>query len=185
MKLYGSYSSPFVRHCRIVLLEVGFESEFIETDASASAERSPAKRVPFFSDEGIQLTDSSSIVRYLREKAGQNFLPNCIELDRYCLINAALDSAINLFFLERSNPELVDGAYITCNRARVDAILSELNATPWPAALDGNDLLWRLACFLDWGLYRKRYSFDQHENLMSFLDAARKHDLFIQTAPPA
>ena len=37
MKLYGSYTSPFVRHCRIVLLETQQSCEFIETDQTSSA----------------------------------------------------------------------------------------------------------------------------------------------------
>ena len=36
MKLYGSFTSPFVRHVRIVLLETGLACEFIELIADSS-----------------------------------------------------------------------------------------------------------------------------------------------------
>ena len=32
MKLFGSYTSPYVRHCRIVLAQNGQDCEFVETD---------------------------------------------------------------------------------------------------------------------------------------------------------
>ncbi|RZA06776.1 MAG: hypothetical protein EOO68_04495 [Moraxellaceae bacterium] len=74
MKLYGSYTSPFVRHCRIAILETHGECEFIETDQAVSAAKSPTKRVPFFEDGEIFLTDSNAILKYLREKSGQIYL---------------------------------------------------------------------------------------------------------------
>ena len=53
MKLYGSFTSPFARHCRIVLLETGQACDFVETDYAASAAASPAKKVPFLQDGDI------------------------------------------------------------------------------------------------------------------------------------
>ena len=44
-----------------------FEFEFIETDQSQSAELSPTKKVPFLQDGDIVLSDSSSILKYIRE----------------------------------------------------------------------------------------------------------------------
>lgn len=48
MELFGSYTSPFVRHCRIALLETKTKFSFTETDFETSAKLSPAKRFPFF-----------------------------------------------------------------------------------------------------------------------------------------
>jgi glutathione S-transferase len=73
MKLYGSYTSPFVRHCRIALIETGLAFDFIETDQTGSAAKSPTKRVPFLEDGNIFLTDSSSILKHIREKTGHTF----------------------------------------------------------------------------------------------------------------
>lgn len=50
MRLFGSYTSPFVRHIRTALADTGMEYEFVETDCSNSAALSPAQRVPFLHD---------------------------------------------------------------------------------------------------------------------------------------
>src|SRR6187551_754505 len=95
MKLYGSYTSPFVRHVRIVLLETAQPFDFIETDQAGSTAKSPTQRVPFFEDGKIFLTDSLSIAKYLREKAGQDYCRSAQELDDICLVNTAMDAAVN------------------------------------------------------------------------------------------
>jgi len=43
LELYGSYTSPFVRHCRIALLESGLAFTFVETDQVSSAKLSPTQ----------------------------------------------------------------------------------------------------------------------------------------------
>ena len=42
----------------------------------------------------------------------------------------------------------------------------------------------RLACFLDWGLFRNRINIDGLDNLQALLNSARSYDIFAQTAPP-
>src|SRR3982751_3928505 len=99
MKLYGSYTSPFVRHCRIAILEGDLICEFVETDQAGSATLSPTKRVPFLEDGEVFLTDSTSILKHLREKSGENYLSSTRELNEFCMINTALDATVNIFFL--------------------------------------------------------------------------------------
>lgn len=57
MKLFGSYTSPFVRHCRIVLALNEQKFELVPTDYAQSAQNSPAKRVPYFTHNGLKLHD--------------------------------------------------------------------------------------------------------------------------------
>jgi glutathione S-transferase len=111
MKLYGSYTSPFVRHCRILLLESGLPCEFIVTDGVASAAKSPTKKVPFLEDGELFLTDSCSIVKYLREKNMQAFCFTAIEYDRFCLVNTLLEATVNLFMLEKDGILPAQSAY--------------------------------------------------------------------------
>jgi len=132
MKLYGSYTSPYVRHCRIALLEAGLIFEFIETDQTASASKSPTKRVPFLEDGDIFLTDSSAIIRYIREKVGTKFLPSVAELNQYCLVNSALDSCTNLFFLQRDGVNIEAFEYTKRQKARIESSLVELNSFNLP-----------------------------------------------------
>ena len=101
MQLYGSYTSPYVRHCRIALIESGLDFEFVETDPAASARLSPAQRVPFMIDGELQLSDSLAILAHIRGLSGRPLYPSASVLNRLCLATTVLDTAINLFFMAR------------------------------------------------------------------------------------
>ena len=47
MKLYGSYTSPFVRHCRVALEETGEQYQFVETDYTQKRRRKPCETRSF------------------------------------------------------------------------------------------------------------------------------------------
>lgn len=185
MELYGSYTSPFVRHCRIALAESGQHFDFIDTDYAQSALGSPAQRVPFLRIGELQLHDSSSILKYIREHSGDEFLTDLITFDRYCLVNTALDTCINLFLLERDGFTAEQIPYLQRQQNRINAILQELNNIDWPAKAPWNDATIRLVCFLDWALFRKRLNLTAYPKLLAILEQAREKDLFASTAPPA
>ncbi|ACE83845.1 glutathione S-transferase [Cellvibrio japonicus] len=184
MKLYGSYTSPFVRHCRIVLLETAQACEFIETDQAGSAVQSPTKRVPFLADGDVFLTDSSSIIQYLREKAGQAFCADARELDQLCLVNTALESCVNLFFLERDGVVIAQVPYLQRQAARIESALAELNQFNLPDHAPYNDVQLRLACFMGWAKLRKRVDFSGYGNLEQFYQGAQGYTHFQATQPP-
>jgi glutathione S-transferase len=183
MKLYGSYTSPFVRHCRIVLLEAGLPFEFVETDFIGSATKSPTKRVPFLEDGKQFFTDSSSIIRYLREKAGETFCASAKELDDFCLVNTALDATTNLFFIERDGVQVTEIPYLQRQAARIESILGELNAMDLPMCSPYNDAQLRLACFMGWAKFRKRVDFTSFSTLEKFFANANSYENFSATAP--
>lgn len=183
MKLYGSYTSPFVRHCRIVLLETDLDCEFIETDGAASAAKSPTKKVPFLEDGGLTLTDSCAIVKYLREKSGQAYCPTVIEYDRLCLVNTLLDASVNLFMLEKDGILPEQSNYLKRHVARIQSGLIEFNQMVLPVAGPYHDAELRLACFLDWVLFRERLVFDEYKNLTDFLKGAHQYPPFAKTVP--
>jgi len=169
MKLFGSYTSPYVRHCRIVLAQTGQDCRFVETDYEQSAELSPARRVPFLYDDKLMLTDSASILRYLREKAGQPFFPDIRDYDLYLLVNTAMGSAVNLFLLERDGITPADCGYLVRQRGRVEDTLSFLDRQIGDGVPDANsDGMIRLGCFLSWALFRERISLDDHAALAQF-----------------
>jgi glutathione S-transferase len=193
MKLFGSYTSPFVRHCRIALLEGQaqgtLECEFVETDIVSSGKLSPTKKVPFLTDtnngEEIELTDSASIVMYLREQSGQIFFNSATDFNLFCNVNTVLDAAVNLFFLELKDKILpAEGSYLERHNERVLSALQYFNEQPYSSQAPFTDGELRLACFLDWGLFRKRINIDGLANLQALLKAARSYDVFAQTAPP-
>lgn len=184
MKLYGSYTSPFVRHCRIALLETNIAYEFIETDQASSAVKSPTKRVPFLADGNVFLTDSTSILKYIREKSGQSFLTVLEEMDQFCTINTALDSTVNLFFLQRDGVDIHAYDYLKRQSARIESSLAELNQLELPMNAPYNDVHLRLACYLTWGLLRKCISLEAFSNLQKFLSSMNNYPPFAQTMPP-
>jgi len=185
MKLYGSYTSPFVRHCRIILLEEKINYEFIETDAAGSATQSPTKRVPFLQDGEQFFTDSSSIIKYLREKSGKKFCNSTKELDEYCMANTALDTTINLFFLERDGVKIADIPYLQRQAARIESTLTELNKLTLPKSAPYNDAQLRLACYIGWATFRKRVDFSPYQNLKVFFANINQYENFTATNPPA
>ena len=169
MELFGSYTSPYVRHIRIVLVQTGLDHEFIETDYQQSAEQSPACRVPFMRDGDLMLTDSLSILRHLREKAGQTFFPDLLEFDRFLLANTAMDSTINLFLLERDAVQPEQAPYLQRQQRRIRQCLQALDevVNTQPPKL-GGDFGIRLGCYLSWGLFRKRIELDGYNALATF-----------------
>ena len=188
MKLYGSYTSPFVRHCRIVLLETGLECEFIETDQAGSAAKSPTKRVPFLEEGDQHFTDSSSVIKYLREKAGHTFCASAKELDDYCLANTALDTTVNVFFLERDGVKADEVLYVQRQIARIESSVCELNNFILPMHAPYNDAQLRIACYIGWAKLRNRAGFSElnsseFKNLEDFFAGIQQYENFKLTAP--
>lgn len=184
MKLYGSYTSPFVRHVRIVLLETNQDCEFIETDQAGSTAKSPTQRVPFLEDGDVFLTDSASITKYLREKAGQDYCKTAKELDDVCLVNTLMDATVNLFFIKRDGVDISGIPYLQRQAARIQSTLTELNQQPWPTSAPYNDAQIRLACFIGWAKLRKQIDFSLYPNLDAFFASANQHPHFQATQPP-
>ncbi|WP_354624436.1 glutathione S-transferase [Psychromonas sp. MME2] len=185
MKVYGSYTSPFVRHCRIVLLQTGLQHQFIETDAATSANLSPTKKVPLLIDNGVTLTDSSSIIKYLREKSGQPFFADVADFELFNMSNTVLDACVNIFFLELDGIKLAQSHYLQRQHARVLSGLMALNKRTFSHELPLSDGELRLACFLNWGLYRRRIDLSELPVLQHLLALANTDKEFIATAPPA
>jgi glutathione S-transferase len=184
MKLYGSYTSPFVRHVRIVFLETGLDYDFIETDQAGSTAHSPTQRVPFLQDDDFFLTDSASIVKYLRERAGQTFCKNAKELDEFCLVNTLMDATVNLFFIKRDGVDISGIPYLQRQAARIQSTLKELNQLSLPDSAPYTDAQIRLACFIGWAKLRKQIDFAEYPVLEQFYSKANLHPHFQATQPP-
>jgi glutathione S-transferase len=184
MKLFGSYTSPFVRHCRIALLQTETEFEFLQTDYAQSAKGSPAQRVPYLQHEGLQLHDSASILKYVRQLAEQPFCASVESYDCFCLVNAALDSTVNLFLLENSGVDIHTNDYTKRQAARIESCLAALDKKA-VEGLEWDDAGIRLACFIDWASFRKRLSFDNYPALQHWLHEANQDRNFVATKPPS
>ena len=95
-----------------------------------------------------------------------------------------MDTTINLFFLEKDKVTPQNSAYLKRQSNRVEASLAALESTTLPIVLPLNTAETRLACYLDWALFRERIYLDQHPNLMSFVKLANTWPAFADTAPP-
>ena len=184
MKLHGSYTSPFVRHCRIALMQEGVDFDFVETDHAMSAETSPAAKVPFLADGDLLLTDSSSILKYVREKSGGSFLADLDDYENFALTNTVLDSMINVFLLENEGFGADKIQYVGRQKNRISSGLKTLNQRVDPARGITMDSALRCACFIDWALFRKRITLDGLDNLRDLLAVANEVEVFAATAPP-
>ncbi len=184
MKLYGSYTSPFVRHCRIALAECNLAFEFVTIDYEQSARLSPTRKVPLIEDGELTLTDSTSILRHIRERGGQPFFPSLADFDLYLMADTALDSAVNLFLLEKDGVTPEKSPYLKRQSERITGILAALDsaaaAAPNPLYSDGQ---LRLGCFLGWALFRQRLTLDGYPHLTALLAALDRYPPFAATHP--
>ncbi|QOC23160.1 glutathione S-transferase [Wenzhouxiangella sp. AB-CW3] len=188
MQLYGSFTSPYVRHCRIALIEGGIEFEFVETDYAASARLTPTRRVPFLKDGNLLLTDSASILRHIRETSRRPFLQTVEQADLFAMVNTAMDSTVNLFLLERDGITPAQSPYLQRQADRVQDILNDLNErllamNDQPSQNRLNDALLRLGCFLDWARFRQRIDPARYSALQRFLDQLAPWPPFVATRP--
>lgn len=184
MQLFGSYTSPFVRHCRIALIETGLEFEFVDTDYAESARRSPSKKVPFLQDKEVMLFDSCSILKYVREKAGDQYFADVKEYDRFNLINTAMDALVNLFLLKKEGIIQDNVDYLKRQHARVLSSLEAMNRFELKEQAPYGDAELRLACFIDWIQYRNLLDLGPYPHLTRFVEQVRKYEPFYDTRPP-
>lgn len=105
MKLYGSFTSPYVRRLRILLGDHDYE--FIDAPTATPEGRAilsqvnPTMKIPMFEDDGQVLCDSGLIAQYLHEKLAIPAL-SYHDMNILKIIDAIVDSYIQLFLLGRS-----------------------------------------------------------------------------------
>jgi glutathione S-transferase len=184
MHLYGTVTSPYVRHCRIALRHESIPFEFTHADFETSARDSPTKRVPYLRDGDLFLTDSTAILWHIRAHGGKQLFGHgrAREAERYFLADTALDTAINLFLLERDG--VTDTSYLQRQKQRLVATFEALDATIGQWAGSWDDGFLRIGCLLDWVGYRNRYDISAHAGLARFHRTCEGWPVFAETAPP-
>ena len=183
IELYGSTTSPYVRHCRIVLAQENIEYKLIEVDFNTYENMPATGRVPFLKDGDIVLSDSSSITLYLRQKSGKTLFHDPVTYDHFCLVNTMMDAAVNIIRCSLSGTNIEENAHLKRHGDRIKHGLDELENLDLPQSINDNDFALRLACFLDWALFREQISLDNHLKLKSFLNTANTLELFSSTSP--
>jgi len=184
MKLYGSYTSPYVRHCRIVIEQLGLDCDFVEADYAMSAEKSPSMKVPFLQDGDLYLTDSTSILFHFYSKAGKPFITSAEEMDLYAMTNTLMDASINLFLLEQDGVTPETSQYLVRQATRIEKGLDTLASSNVLNTDENNIAATRLYCFLAWGIFRNRISLAERPKLEAYVNKMGSYSAFKKTVPP-
>jgi glutathione S-transferase len=195
MILYGSPTSPFVRHVRIALEQTKLEWH-LETVTAETIDNSPTKRVPFFTDGNVTLTDSAVIVRYIRGRTSQPFLEDIAHYELFAMATSVLDTAINLYLMNigdtKNMADVKRGTsvtgfnpqqYVERQQQRIISGLQALNDFDLAKKPPYNDGEIRLACLLGWGVYRQAISLDGLDNLKRFMSEISEWPPCAETAP--
>ena len=198
MKLFGSYTSPYVRRVRILAMERDVPFEMIDS-ATESGQRelrahNPLWKVPAAEIDGVELWDSHSIIQFILEKRGYGKLRPSPPVERWretnliTVIDGALDSAINAFYYEKDGAKPSEILYLNKQKLRVKAAMeflsSELNG-PWFTP-DKNLGLSEIYLYtaLDWMRFRKTYPVSEIPVFAEFLEAHQLRNSIAETSPP-
>jgi glutathione S-transferase len=207
MILYGHDTSPYVRRVRVLLAELGAPFERDSRSWSVPDAEvlriNPMLRVPALIDGGQALLDSKLIAAYLYERypastpgpSGQLplqatlFHPEHAYDDQNALlcIDAAADSAINVFLLELDGIPAEQSPYLLRQQQRLRSCLTWLDEklkgrdTLHPGSFSFVDIA--VTCALDWMRFRKRYPVEDHANLSRFLERHQDRPSLALTHP--
>lgn len=216
LKLYGHDTSPYVRRIRVLLAEKGLPFER-DTDgwsvATAEVLRiNPMLRVPAMADidpsrhagQAQYLLDSKIIAAYLYDRYPQAPPPPPpgampLQSTMYHLkhryddenalfcIDAATDSAINVFLLELDGISRDRSPYLQRQMERIGSCLSWLDAllASRPTLHEGSFSYFDIAmvCALEWMLFRQRYPVLDHPHLAQFLERHANRPTLAATHP--
>jgi glutathione S-transferase len=97
-----------------------------------------------------------------------------------------LDSSANVFYLEKSGLQLQTNDYTLRQQSRIQQGLEILEAGTLATSLaeiKQQDHWLRLACYLDWALFRKRINLNDKPRLQAFLCLANSYEPYASTYP--
>lgn len=187
--LYGSQTSPFVRRLRLLMEDIAFELHemdiFSAKDAELLNKINPLNQVPALADGETIILDSRQIYHYLNsihhlEKTSLN------NENLLSIIEGAMDSAITLLMMKRSNMPVSDEfMFVRRQKERLSSALDYLK----PLLLEGEFNDWdfkamSLYSFLDWAVFRGIIDLANRPECLSFLERFHSRDAVLQTQIP-
>jgi glutathione S-transferase len=208
MILYGHDTSPYVRRVRVLLAEKGLpfdrDADSWVNPSAAVLRLNPMLRVPALVDEGQALLDSKLIATYLCERYPQppppppaGHLPlqptqwhpehRWDDENTLLAIDAAVDSAINVFLLELDGIAAERAPYLGRQQTRLRSCLTWLDGklaagpTFHPGVFAPLDIA--LMCALQWLQFRNRYPVQEHAALSRFVAAHAARPSLATTHP--
>lgn len=172
MRLYGSYTSPYVRRLRVLMQDIEYDFELVNifdaSDREKLAQVNPSMKIPMLENKGEYIFDSGVIYRYLVEKCGLPVL-SWREENLLTSINSINDSLVQLFILAKSDiAQLKDSVFYKMQQQRLDIAFKQLNEEAKQGAFDQ----WHypsicLFCLLDWVVFRHLHDLTECQALLS------------------
>jgi glutathione S-transferase len=196
IRLFGSFTSPYVRRVRVVADELGLPLEQIDTTPpEGTAElrkRSPIWKVPVAEIEGQLIFDSHVITEVLLERFGRGKLAplpvDDIEArNAISVIDGALDALINAFYLGKEGVTPEQAPYLKKQSERAAASLAWLEQNVHEPFVTSKKQLGlpeiALGSALGWMRFRNVYDIEQHQRLMRCFEELEKRPSFHATEP--
>jgi glutathione S-transferase len=197
MKLYGTMTSPFVRRVRIVAQEVGAPCELINvaTEEGQSQLRavSPIWKMPAVEVDNTVILDSHVILDWLLENYGRRKLRAIDTANRWretnimTVIDGALDSAINVFYLKRDGEDVDRIQYMVKQKSRIDSAMAWLEKQLDGAYFTEDQRIGLSEIYLEtalgWMTYRDAYPVSSHRAFTRFREAHAWIPSFATTLP--
>ena len=195
MKLYGTTTSPFVRRVRIVGALVGAEMELVNTAVESGQNElralTPIWKVPVLESSDHVLFDSHVIIDYLLRRYGNRNVrtesgdARWRERNLESVIDGALDSSINLFYLRELPAE--SAPYLQKQRDRVESAMNWLEKQLRGVWFSDEPRLGlteiALYTALDWMRFRDVYPVERHPAFAKFLQTHRDVPAIAATPP--
>ncbi|WP_010179454.1 glutathione S-transferase family protein [Glaciecola sp. HTCC2999] len=191
MKLYGSFTSPYVRRLRILLGEQDYE--FIDAPTSTPEGRAilsqvnPTMKIPMFEDKGEVLCDSGLIAQYLHDKLDIPAL-SYHDLNIIKIIDAITDSYIQLFLLSHSGFDTNESKmYFNLQRERIErsfTFLENLITTGMITSSNWNYMTISLVTSIEWLMVRQLHDFSDLPALSGFYNELKLRDDMVSTQIP-
>jgi glutathione S-transferase len=197
IKLYGTLTSPYVRRVRIVTKELGVDVEWVDTATDEGQEKlrefSPVWKVPAASIEGQSIFASGQINQQLLERYGPKPLAphelKDVEAQSIIdVIDGALDSLINAFYLSKDGVGREDAPYVEKQHQRAATAMKWLEQKVYgawlsPTAKFGLPEI-ALITAMDWMRFRDTYPVEDHPGLLECVEKHRERASVKETAPP-
>jgi len=163
MQLIGSIASPYVRRIRLLLGDQDYQFDNLQifgADRDTLRRINPTLKIPALIDGDTTLFDSRVIARYLMQQGGHQPLSWASEND-LTVIDAAVDSAVALFFAIRSDMDPAQDALIfNVQRDRLAQTIGWLEQRAKAGMFDAWD--YPAMCLysgVDWMTYRSLFDF--------------------------
>lgn len=183
--LIGSIRSPFVRICRLFMIQnsIPFEFKTINfiddpKDAAELAKESPINRVPILVVDGQKIFDSRVIINYLIKKHNLKVL-TIEEENQVSIAYSCLDTALTLFQMKKDGYDLNQkGFFISRQHDRIPQNLKFLDS--WIKGLssskkeDWNFASMTLYSFLFWAHAREIFNVNDYPTCRDFLERFSK-----------